>query len=206
MHISEGFLTPQMLAAGWAVAGVGVAAGLKKLDSDKIVRVAVFSSTFFLASLVNVRIGPGATHLSLLAPMGLVLGWSVFPAMMAALLLQAVLFQFGGLLVLGANTTDMALPALIVYLLFSGPIRRNEALPASIFSFAAGFLAVILGAVGMAIFLRLSDPGMTGAVKVVFVVHLPLALLEGVITSFMVGFLKKAAPDILGGVDKHKTT
>ncbi|MDR1377667.1 MAG: cobalt transporter CbiM [Synergistaceae bacterium] len=206
MHISEGFLTPQMLAVGWAVTGVGVAVGLKKLDSDKIVRVAVFSSTFFLASLVNIRIGPSATHLSLLAPMGLVLGWGVFPAMLAALLLQAVLFQFGGLLVLGANTADMAFPALVVYLLFSGPIRRSDALFASALSFAAGFLAVILGAVGVGIFLRLSDPGMTGAVKVVFAAHLPLAFIEGVVTLFMVGFLKKAAPDILYGADKCEIT
>jgi cobalt/nickel transport system permease protein len=205
MHISEGLLTPQMLAAGWAVAGAGTAAGLKRLDSDKIVRVAVFSSTFFLASLVNVRIGPSSTHLSLLAPMGLVLGWSVFPAVLTALLLQAVLFQFGGLLVLGANTADMALPALIVYLLFSGPIRRGGVLSASVFSFAAGFLAVVLGAVGVGVFLRLSDPGMAGVVKVVFAAHVPLAFIEGAVTLFMVGFLKKAAPDILNGTDKRET-
>ncbi|MDR2136940.1 MAG: cobalt transporter CbiM [Synergistaceae bacterium] len=192
MHISEGLLSPQMLTAGWVAAGAGVAVGLKKLDSDKIVRVAVFSSVFFLASLVNVRIGPSSTHLSLLAPMGLALGWSVFPAVLTALLLQAVLFQFGGLLVLGANTANMALPALLVYLLFSGPIRRGGVLSASIFSFTAGFLAVILGAAGVALFLSLSDPGMTGAVKVVFAAHLPLALIEGFVTLFMARFLVSA--------------
>jgi cobalt/nickel transport system permease protein len=197
MHISEGFLSPQMLAAGWAMAGLGVAVGLKKLDPDKIVRVSVFSSVFFLASLINVRVGPSATHLSLLAPIGLVLGWSVFPAVLVALLLQAVLLQFGGILVLGANTVDMALPALIVYLLFSGAIRRSGHLASGIFAFAAGFLAVLLGAVGTAAFLMLSDPDMTGIVRVIFAAHLPLALIEGTVTLFMVGFLKKAAPDIL---------
>jgi cobalt/nickel transport system permease protein len=197
MHISEGLLSPQMLAAGWAVAGAGTAIGLKKLDPDKIVRVAVFSSVFFLASLVNVPIGPSSTHLSLLAPMGLVLGWSVFPAVLTALLLQAVLLQFGGLLVLGANTVNMALPGLVVYLLFSPGIRRGNHAVAAISSFAAGFLAVTLGALGVGLFLSLSDPNMAGAVKVVFAAHLPLALVEGAVTFFMVGFLKKAAPDIL---------
>ena len=76
MHISEGILSTQALAAGWAVAGVGTAVGLKKLNPDKIVRVAFSSSVFFLASLINVRLGPSSTHLSLIAPMGLVLGWS----------------------------------------------------------------------------------------------------------------------------------
>ncbi|MDR3265842.1 MAG: cobalt transporter CbiM [Synergistaceae bacterium] len=204
MHISEGFLTPQMLAAGWAVAGVGAVVGLKKMDPDKIVRVAVFSSVFFLASLINVRVGPGSTHLSLLAPMGLVLGWSVFPAVLVALLLQAVLLQFGGILVLGANTVNMALPGLVVHLLFSGAILRSGDIAAAAFSFAAGFLAVILGALGVGFFLNLSDPGMTGAVKVLFVAHVPLALIEGAVTLFMVGFLRKTAPDILTGVEKRK--
>ncbi|MDR2179148.1 MAG: cobalt transporter CbiM [Synergistaceae bacterium] len=193
MHISEGFLSPQVLAAGWVAAGVGTAIGLKKLDPDKIVRVAVFSSVFFLASLINVPIGPSSTHLSLLAPMGLVLGWSVFPAVLVALLLQTVLLQFGGLLVLGVNTVNMALPGLIVYLLFSSRVRRGNAAS----SFAAGFLAIMLGALGVGTALSLSDPEMAGAAKVVFAAHLPLALVEGAVTFFMAGFLKKAAPDIL---------
>jgi cobalt/nickel transport system permease protein len=197
MHISEGFLSPQVLAAGWVAAGVGTAIGLKKLELDKIVRVAVFSSVFFLASLINVSIGPSSTHLSLIAPMGLVLGWSVFPAVLVTLLLQAVLLQFGGLLVLGVNTVDMALPGLIVYLLFSSAIRRGNPVLAAASSFAAGFLAVILGALGVGAFLSLSDPDMTGAAKVLFAAHLPLALIEGTVTFFMVGFLRKSAPDIL---------
>jgi cobalt/nickel transport system permease protein len=197
MHISEGFLSPQVLAAGWAAASVGTAIGLKKLNPDRIVRVAVFSSVFFLASLINIRIGPSSTHLSLIGPMGLVLGWSVFPAVLTALLLQAVLLQFGGILVLGVNTVDMALPGLIVYLLFSSGVRRGNGAVVTASSFAAGFLAVILGALGVGVSLSLSDPNMAGAVKVVFAAHLPLALVEGVVTLFMVGFLKKAAPDIL---------
>jgi cobalt/nickel transport system permease protein len=197
MHISEGFLSPQALAAGWVAAGLGTAVGLKKMETDKIVRVAVFSSVFFLASLINVRIGPVSTHLSLIAPVGLVLGWSVFPALLTALLLQAVLLQFGGLLVLGVNTTDMALPGLIVYLLFAAQIRKGSAFTAAAFSFAAGFTAVVLAAAGAGFFLTFSDPGMAGAVKVFLAAHLPLALAEGAITLFMVGFLRKTAPDIL---------
>ncbi|MDR1873445.1 MAG: cobalt transporter CbiM [Synergistaceae bacterium] len=197
MHIHEGFLSPEMLAAGWAVAGIGTAIGLKKTDPDKIVRVAVFSSVFFLASLINVRVGPSSTHLSLLAPLGLVLGWSVFPAVLVALLLQAVLLQFGGFLVLGANTVDMALPGLIVHLLFSKSIRRGSGFAVAMLSFAAGFLAVVLGALGTGMFLTLSDPGLRGAVGVIFVANLPPALIEGVITLLMTEFLKKTAPDIL---------
>jgi cobalt/nickel transport system permease protein len=204
MHIGEGFLSPQVLAAGWVVAGAGTAIGLRKMDADKIVRVAVFSSVFFLASLINIRVGPSSTHLSLIAPVGLVLGWSVFPALLTALLLQAVLLQFGGLLVLGVNTTAMALPGLVVYLLFAAPIRKRRGILSAVLSFVAGFLAVILAAACAGVFLNLSGPDMAGFVRLVFAAHLPLALIEGAITLFMVGFLQKTAPDILTGVDKIK--
>ncbi|NLL35938.1 MAG: cobalt transporter CbiM [Fretibacterium sp.] len=202
MHISEGILSTQMLAAGWAVAGVGVAVGLKKLDTDKIARVAFFSSAFFLASLVNVRIGPSSTHLSLIAPLGLVLGWSAFPAVMIALLLQALLLQFGGLLVLGANTVNIALPALIVYLLFGSHIRSSDGKVASVLGFLSGFLAVVLCAVGVAFFLGMTDANFMGIAGVIFAAHLPLAVVEGLITMFLVAFLKRISPDILMGVER----
>lgn len=202
MHISEGILSTQALAAGWAVAGVGTAIGLKKLDSDKVVRVAFFSSVFFLASLINVRIGPSSTHLSLIAPMGLVLGWSAFPATMVALILQALLFQFGGLVVLGANTVDIAVPALAVYLLFAGPIRRSGGGAAFVLAFLAGALAVMLCAVGVELFLRGTDANLSAVANTVFVAHIPLALIEGAITAFMVAYMKRAAPELLMGVER----
>ncbi|MCL2009451.1 MAG: cobalt transporter CbiM [Synergistaceae bacterium] len=203
MHISEGVLSPQMLAAGWAIAGAGTVVGLKKLDPDKIVRVAFFSSVFFLASLVNVPVGPSSTHLSLIAPMGLILGWSVFPAVLTALALQAILLRFGGFLALGANTVSIALPGLIVYLLFAAGVRRCAGSAAAVRSFAAGFAGVILSAAGVGVFLWLSNPAFTNAAKFIFVAHLPLALIEGSLTLFMTGFLKKTAPDILSGADRH---
>ena len=199
MHISEGVLSAGALAAGWAVAGTGVAVGLKKIDTDKIARVSLMSSAFFLASLVNIRIGPGSTHLSLIAPMGLILGWAAFPAIMAALLLQALLFGFGGLLVLGPNTANMAVPAVAAFLLFSGPIRRAHGKLAACIAFAAGALAVLTAAAGVGLFLGFSDENFIGAAKILFAAHVPLAVIEGFVTAFMVLWLKKAAPEFLDG-------
>ena len=205
MHISEGVLSLPALAAGWAVAGLGTAVGLKKLGlagkgaepQEPIVRVALLSSAFFLASLVNIRLGPGSTHLSLLAPMGLILGWAAFPAILTALLLQSLLFHFGGLLVLGVNTANMGVPALAAYLIFSGPIRRAGGKTAAALAFLAGALAVLLGALGVGLFLSLSDRNFLTAAKVVFAAHIPLALVEGFVTAFLVAWLKRAAPEFL---------
>jgi cobalt/nickel transport system permease protein len=73
----------------------GTAIGLKKIDYDHLGRVGILSATFFVASLVHVPIWPSSVHLILNGVVGLLLGWAAFPAILVALLLQAVFFQFG---------------------------------------------------------------------------------------------------------------
>lgn len=198
MHISEGILSGSMLITGWAGTCAGLAVGLKKIDMNKITRTALLSSGFFLASLVNIKLGPSSTHLSLLAPMGLILGWGAFPAMFVALLLQALLFHFGGLLVLGANNLVMGASSLGVYLLFGKLIREgtNKTL-VMILAFIAGALSVILAAFLVGAFLTLSDSNFLTASKLLVIAHLPLALFEGLVTAFMIAWLKKSAPEFL---------
>ena len=108
MHISEGVLSPAVLGGGAALTVVGTAIGLKKLDYEAIPRVAILSAAFFVASLIHVPVGPVGLHLVLNGLMGLLLGWLAFPAILIALFLQALLFQYGGLTVLGVNTVIMA--------------------------------------------------------------------------------------------------
>ena len=198
MHISEGILSSGMLLTGWAGSVAGISYGLRKTDPDKIIKTALISSAFFLASLVNVRIGPSSTHLTLLAPIGLILGSAVFPAVFTALLLQAVLFHFGGIVVLGANTFIMGTASLSVYIMFGRIIRSSEGrLHLMTASFIAGMLAVMIGASLTGIFLMMTDVNFSGAVKVLLIAHLPVALIEGAVTSFLVVWLKKSAPEIL---------
>ena len=197
MHISEGVLSGTALAIGWAGSITCTAIGLKKTDMTKIVRTALLSSAFFLASLVNIRIGPSSTHLSLLAPMGLILGWSSFPAMLIALFLQAILFHFGGLLVLGANTFIMGLPALMVNIIFGRMVRGENKIFSGLMAFIAGFLAIIMGACLAGVFLGISDRNFLEAAKLLFYAHIPLALIEGAVTSFMIIFLRRTSPEFL---------
>ena len=198
MHISEGVLSAGMLAFGWAGTIAGVSYGLRKTDPDKIIKTALISSAFFLASLVNVRIGPSSTHLTLLAPMGLILGQAVFPAVFVALLLQAVLFGFGGIVVLGANTFIMGSASFITHIIFGRLIRESSGrFRVMILSFMAGAFAVVIGACLAGIFLMMTDVNFSGAVKVLLTAHIPVAIIEGCVTSFLIIWLKKSAPEIL---------
>ncbi len=188
MHISDGVLSTQVIAAGWILTGAGAAIGLRKMNLDKIVHVAFASSVFFLASLINVRIPPSSVHLSLLGPMGLLLGWSSFPGLFVALLLQALLFQFGGLLSLGVNTFNHAAAAMISWFIFSGLIRRSTPLLSAVFSFSAGAFAVLLSSALVALSLYLSNKGMANAAYFILYAHLPLAVIEGIVTLFIASF------------------
>ena len=46
-------------------------------------------------------------HLILNGLLGMLLGWAAFPSIFVALMLQAILFQYGGITVLGVNTFNM---------------------------------------------------------------------------------------------------
>ncbi len=195
MHISEGILSGGVLAVGWAGTIAGVSYGLRKTNTDKIIQTALISSAFFLASLVNIRTGPSSTHLTLLAPMGLILGHAVFPAVFTALLLQALLFHFGGLLVLGVNTFVMGFASLATYLVFGRMIRKGSWVIT--LSFMAGAFAVMIAAVIAGMFLMITDSNFAGAVKLLLIAHAPVAVVEGCVTSFLVMWLKRAAPEFL---------
>jgi len=200
MHISEGVLSAPVLITGAVLAAAGVAVGLKKMDSDKIPQVAVLSSAFFVASLIHVPIGPSSVHLILNGINGLLLGWLCFPSILVALALQAILFQFGGITVLGINTMNMALPGVICYYLFSRLVNRERGLISLIAAFACGFLSVFFSGILVALSLLFTEQSFMSVAKLIVVAHLPIMIIEGIITLFCVAFLHRVKPELLGGI------
>ncbi len=195
MHISEGILSAPVLLSGGVIAATGTFIGLKKIDFEHIMPVALLSSAFFVASLIHVPLGPGSVHLVLNGLLGIVLGWAGFPAILIALFLQAVFFQFGGLVVLGVNTVTMAVPAVCCYYLvhpwLANPKTRTVA------AFAGGALAILFSSLLMASALALSDTGFFDIAKVILAANLPIMVIEGFITMFTVSFLARVQPEIL---------
>jgi len=198
MHISEGILSPPVLVAGVALTAAGVAMGLKKMDNEKIPRVAVLTAAFFVASLIRVPIGPSAVHLVLNGLLGLVLGWSAFPAILVGLALQGLLFQFGGLTTLGVNTFIMAMPAILCYYLFGRSISVKHPGVATVLAFGCGFLAILLSSLLLAMCLVFTGESFVQAAKVLVLAHLPVMFLEGLVVAFCLGFLMKVKPELLG--------
>ena len=196
MHISEGVLSWPVLLGGAALTVVGTAMGLKKIDYDQIMSVAILSAAFFIASLIHVPIGPANGHLILNGLLGVVLGWAAFPCILVGLTLQAVLFQYGGLTVLGLNCFDMAAPAVVCFYVFRPMLARHNG-GRFVAAFSCGFLAMLLSAMLTAGALALSGEAFHEAAKVLFYAHLPIMVVEGLITAFAYSFLAKVKPEVL---------
>ena len=174
MHISEGILSAPVLATGAALTAAGTAMGLRGLDAEKMPRVGVMAATFFVASFIHAPVGPSSVHLILNGLAGLVLGWAVFPALLVALFLQAVLFQFGGLTTLGVNTFTMAFPGLLVYAVFWKVLARRSTADAAVAAFCAGAFAVLCAGALVATALFLSGEAFTKAAGGLLAVHVPI--------------------------------
>jgi cobalt/nickel transport system permease protein len=197
MHISEGVLSAPVLITGAILSVAGVAVGLRKMSYDKIPQVAVLSSAFFVASLIHVPVGPSAAHLVLNGLLGIILGWMAFPSILVALSLQALLFQFGGFTTLGVNTVSMASPAVVAYLLFSPLARKANMTLVAVAGFLAGAAGIAGGALLVAFALISTGESFTNVAKVIVVTHIPIMVIEGVITAFCLIFLRKVKPEIL---------
>ena len=198
MHISEGVLSGPVLLTGMAFAVSGTAIGLKKMDYDHIPQAGILAAAFFVASLIHVPIGPSSVHLVLSGIVGLLLGWGAFPAILVALVLQAVFFQFGGITTLGVNTVIMALPALLCYYLFGRFALSRKPIALST-AFACGFLSVFFGAILAALSLVFTEEGFLKVSMLLVISHVPVMIIEGIITSSCVAFLRKVSPAMLPG-------
>ncbi len=202
MHITEGLLSTStegmlVLGAGAAVAATGTAIGLRRFDYERVPQVAMLSAAFFVASLIHVPLGFTTVHLVLNGLVGLVLGWAAFPALLVALLLQAVLFGFGGPTSLGINTTAMALPAVVCFGLFHRfAVGQNDAI-AALSGFCAGALGILLGSIIAGAALLGAGEHFAAVWKLVILAHLPVAMIEGAVTSSVLVFLRKVRPELL---------
>lgn len=156
----------------------------------------MLSAAFFVASLIHVPLGPSSVHLVLNGLLGAILGWAAFPTVLLALFLQAILFQFGGLTTLGVNTFNMAMPSVICFYLF-GPLLRRGGSLAFFGGFLTGSVSILLSGVLVALDLALTGEGLANAAKLILAAHLPVMAIEGIITAFILSFLRRVKPEML---------
>lgn len=198
MHLSEGVLHTPTLIAGYVTAIVGMTIGLKKIEGQKLPLVALFAAAFFVAGTIHIPVGVGSVHLILNGIAGLFLGWAVFPAFLIALVLQLLLFSFGGFSVLGINLCIMALPAVAVhYLLKPYFIENATNKRLGIIGGLSGVIGVG-GAAMLASLVLALDGGATylHLIGLLLISHLPVFVVDSLISISILTLLVKMRASI----------
>ncbi|HMK09830.1 MAG TPA: cobalt transporter CbiM [Anaerolineales bacterium] len=207
MHIPDGFLTPAVAALGWALAIVMIVVALRQtrrqLDDRMVPMMGVLAAFIFAAQAINFPVAAGTSgHLIGAALAAIVLGpWAAMLIMTSVLAVQGLLFQDGGLLVMGWNILNMGVIAgfsgYFAYRLarrWAGESRVGVLAA----SFAAGWISVVLAAVACAIELAASGTSpLALAVAAMGSVHALIGLGEGAITAAAIGLLLATRPELL---------
>lgn len=196
MHISDGVLPTSIAIGSYAVSALICTWSVKRTRSEDLPKVAVLTAAFFVASLVHLPFGPTSVHLLIPGLVGALLGPSAFLAIALGLVLQCLLFQFGGLTALGANLLMMGLPALLagwVFYHFKGQERKRRILVGAL----CGGGATIFSALLLALLLATGGEDFYGVAKLALMAHLPVLLIEAGVSAMVVSFLLKVKPEVL---------
>jgi cobalt/nickel transport system permease protein len=196
MHISDGVL-PLTVTIGGYVASAGLAAwSARRTSSEDLPKVSVVTAAFFVASLIHVPLGPTSAHLLMPGLAGALLGPVAFLSIGLGLLLQSLLFQFGGLTALGANALMMGLPAMACGWFFQKYKGRTQ-LRQAVVGGLAGASGTALAAVILAILLATGGEDFFGVAKIALLAHVPVIVIEGIVSAFTIGFLARVKPSLL---------
>lgn len=173
-----------------------IAWSARKTKAEDYPKIAVVTSAFFVASLVHVPIGPTSVHLLIPGLVGILLGNSAFISIALGLVLQSLLFQFGGITALGANSIMMGIPALFagwVFRLLKGRSFWRYVLAGAV----SGGAGVIMAVLFLALLLLTGGEDFWGVAKLAMYAHLPVIVIEIAISAFTVSFLYKVKPELL---------
>ena len=199
MHISDGILSGPVLAAGFAGMAVVAALTLRKMDMEEIPKVSVVTAVFFVASLIHVPVGPSSVHLILNGLAGIVLGWRAFPAIMLGVILQAILFGHGGVSVIGVNCLMLGGGGLAAYGVWQLRHYLRSPRKEVIFGSLAGGTGILVSGIILALALVTTGEQFHVMAGAVLAAHVPVIIVEAIVSGAAAGFLAKARPQVLAG-------
>ena len=204
LHIPDGFLNTVVALVFWLLTIVFVSIATRRLQADYDERLTplmgILAAFIFAAQMINFPVAGGTSgHLLGGALAAVVLGpWAAILVMTAVIAAQAILFQDGGLLVMGANIFNMGiLTALIGFGLYrsaAGRSRRTKLIAVT----AAAWLSVMAGALSTSLQLWISG---TTTLKIVMPtmlgIHALIGIGEALITVGAIAFIMQTRPDLL---------
>jgi cobalt/nickel transport system permease protein len=206
MHIPDGFLSTAVSIVLWVISAVTIAYALRRVGKDlgerQVPLMGVLAAAIFAGQMLNFAVTGGTSgHLLGAALATILLGpWAAVIVLTTVVSVQALIFQDGGLLALGANLFNMAVIGVTVsYFVYTSIQKLARGKPWGIF--AGGALAAWLSIViaSLACALELAVSGISPAnisVPAMGGIHMLIGLGEAGITVGALAFLYAARRDL----------
>lgn len=207
MHIPDGFLSLAVSVVLWIVSiilvGIALWQAEKELGPLQVPLMGVLAAVIFAGQMLNFQVAGGTSgHLMGAALATIFLGpWSAIVVMTAVVAIQALIFQDGGLLALGANIFNMGIVGVAVsYAVYRVVMRLAQGRTWGVFVGAAvaAWLSIVVAALACAIQLSLSGTSPANvSIPAMGGIHMLIGLGEALITLGAVAFVYVARRDLL---------
>jgi cobalt/nickel transport system permease protein len=208
MHIPDGFLSLPVSLITWAFSLLLIVISLKRVEKDyqekAVPLMGVCAAFIFAAQMINFPI-PGGTSGHLLGGTlaGILLGpWAGSLVMTVVFIVQALLFQDGGLTALGANIFNMGLIGTFggyylykaVRSLFGFSRWRGMAMGTAIAAWASVVMAAFMCSVQLAVS---GTVPLQVALFAMLSWHFVIGIGEALITLAAVSYIWRTRPDLI---------
>src|SRR5512138_2457532 len=205
LHIPDGFLSLVISIICWAITAITLSIAIsrsnKSLGEKQVPLMGVMAAFIFAAQMLNFPVAGGTSgHLLGGTLAAITLGpWAGMLVMTAVIAVQGLLFQDGGLLVMGANILNMGLiTAVIGYGLYRAAATGNRTVKLTVAGVAA-WLSVMGAALFTSLQLWLSGTSQLQIViPAMLTVHALIGVGEALITVAALTFIFQTRPDLLG--------
>lgn len=204
LHIPDGFLSLAVSIVFWLLTILAIGAAVRAVQSSlgekQIPLVGVLAAAIFAAQMLNFPVMGGTSgHMLGGALAAIVLGpWAAILAMTAVIGVQALVFQDGGLVVMGANIFDMGiLTAIVGYGVFRMAAGKSRGVQLGVAGVAA-WISVMAAAALAAVQIWLSGNADASIIfPAMLSVHALIGIGEALLTVGALGFIMSARPDLL---------
>jgi len=205
MHIPNDYLSLVVSLTCWAVTVIVLRTAIlrtnRSLGERQVPLMGVMAAFIFAAQMINFPVLGGTSgHLLGGVLAAIMLGpWAGMLVMTAVIAVQGLLFQDGGLIVMGANILNMGiLTCAVGYGLYRSVIGSNRTVKLAVIGVAA-WLSVMTGALSTALQIWLSgNAEVQIIVPAMLFVHAFIGIGEALITVAAVAFIMRTRPDLLG--------
>ncbi|MCS7247518.1 MAG: energy-coupling factor ABC transporter permease [Anaerolineales bacterium] len=207
MHIPDGFLSTPVSVVLWIISIAAIAYALRRVGNElgerQVPFMGVLSAAIFAGQMLNFTVVGGTSgHLLGSALATILLGpWAAIIVMTSVVAIQALIFQDGGLVVLGANLFNMAIVGVAVaYTVYRAIHRLSGGRQWGIFvgGFLAAWSSIEFAALACALQLAASGTSPANvAVPAMGGIHALIGVGEGLITVGALAFLYATRRDLL---------